>query len=176
MSMRSALLVIAKQGYQDKEYADTRAALEEAGIAVTVASTAAGPCAGKFGGSADATLALREADAASYGIVAFIGGPGAAALQADPDALRLVRDTVAAKKVLGAICIAPVILAAAGVLQDKEATVWDDDGQQSALLEESGAHYTGEAVSVDGQIVTANGPLAAAEFGKRLAAAAGAGH
>lgn len=169
--MAHALLVIAQQGYQDKEYGDTRAALEHASVAVTVASPQGGECTGKFGGTVAAELPLRDVDAASYDIVAFIGGPGASALKDDPDALRIARDTVAAKKVLGAICIAPTILAAAGVLQDVSATVWDDDGVQSAFLEENGAHYTGEDVTVDGSVVTGNGPLAASSFGRALVGA-----
>ncbi|MEK7136703.1 MAG: DJ-1/PfpI family protein, partial [Patescibacteria group bacterium] len=78
---------------------------------------------------------------------------------------------------LGAICIAPTILARAGVLRGKKATVWDPStgsGQvalptPSQVLRECGAQYTGEAVTVDGKIVTANGPAAAEEFGRRLA-------
>lgn len=167
--MRTFLLVIAKQGYQDGEYQDTRASLEAASIAVTVASTEAGTCAGKLGGTAEATVALGDVDVTTFDGVAFIGGPGAATFKDDPGALRIVRDAVAAKKVLGAICIAPTVLAAAGILQDKEATVWDQDGLQSAFLEEHGAHFTGEEVTVDGLIVTANGPEAAKAFGARLA-------
>lgn len=169
--MPSALLVIAKQGYQDKEYEGTRAPLEGASVSVTLASTEAGECDGKFGGKVVADLALRDVDVSRYDVVAFIGGPGAAALKDDADALRVVRDAVAAKKILGAICIAPTILAAAGVLHDKEATVWDEDGLQSAYLEEHGAHYTGKDVEVDGLFITANGPLAAPSFGQALVSA-----
>lgn len=166
--MPSALLVIAKTGFQDKEYDGTRKELAAGDIALSVASTEAGECTGKFGGTVDADLALKDVDVSGYDCVAFIGGPGASALRSEPEALRVVRDTVAQKKLLGAICIAPTILAAAGVLQDREATVWDEDGEQSAYLEENGAHYTGQDVTKDGRIITANGPEAAEAFGKAL--------
>lgn len=71
---------------------------------------------------------------------------------------------------LGAICIAPTILAKAHVLEGRRATVWNVDEKQSQLLEKYGAEYTGEAVTIDGNIVTGNGPKAAVEFGKALAA------
>ena len=158
-----ALVVIAPTGYQDIEYAGTCKGLEEGGFAVIVCSTEVGECRGKLGGTEQSTLALRDAHAADVDRVAFIGWPGARALADDADAQRLARETVAEGKVLGAICIAPLILAHAGVLQGKRATVWDEDGEQAPAFERLGISYTGEAVTVDGNIVTGNGPEAAEE-------------
>lgn len=167
--MRTALVIIAQEGYQDREYADTRAGLEAAGFAVIVGSTNAGACHGKLGGAEQATIALADVRVSDYSRVAFIGGPGAAAFTEDPQALRVARETAASGKPLGAICIAPLILAAAGVLTGKRATVWDSGGEQATVLAARGATYTGEPVTTDGQIVTANGPAAAQAFGKALA-------
>jgi protease I len=168
--MPKALVIIAKFGYQDLEYSLTRKGLESTGYEITVASTAAGTCRGKLGGKEEATIALLDVDAADFDKVAFIGGPGAAPLADDEDAKRVAREALAGGKKLGAICIAPTILARAGILRGKKATVWDSGGEQAALLESEGALYTGEEVTVDGNIVTANGPSAAEEFGETLAA------
>lgn len=165
-----ALVIIAQSGYQDIEYAGTRKGLDSADYDVTVASTEEGVCHGKLGGSEDATIALRDVKAADYDIVAFIGGPGATPLADNREAQRIAREAVDQGKRLGAICIAPTILAKAGVLQGKKATVWDSGGVQAQLLTSCGATYTEQAVTVDGLIITANGPAAAEEFGKRLAA------
>lgn len=168
--MKRALIVIAQNGYQDKELAGTQDALLAAGFEVTVASKEAGPCVGKFGGTEEALLALREVDAVAYDVLAFIGGPGARELANDTEAILLARTRADSGKLLGAICIAPTILAAAGVLAGKNATVWDDgEGTQQQFLMTHGATYTGEPVTVDGLIVTANGPDAAEEFGRTLA-------
>jgi protease I len=75
--------------------------------------------------------------------------------------------------VLGAICIAPTILAKAGVLKGKQATVWDAKGEQIAILKAAGARYTGNEVTVDALLVTGNGPNAAEEFGRTFATLAG---
>ncbi|TSC80673.1 MAG: protease I [Candidatus Peregrinibacteria bacterium Gr01-1014_25] len=168
--MQPALIILAQNGYQDKEYAGTRKGLEEGGFSIVVGSTAAGACRGKLGGSEQATVALKDVRVGDYDRIAYIGGPGAAAYAKDPEALRIARETVAAGKVLGAICIAPTILAAAGVLKGKKATVWNEDGQQSQVLRDAGATYTGEPVTVDGRMVTADGPASAEVFGKTLAA------
>lgn len=166
--MKPALIIIAKDGYQDVEYAGTRKGLEDAGFVIVVGSTAIGPCRGKFDGIENASIALPDVDVGTYDRIAYIGGPGAGELWKNEDAKRIARDAVAAEKPLGAICIAPTILAAAGVLKDKYATVWNGDGEQDAFLESYGAHYTGESVTVDGLIVTADGPDVAEEFGEVL--------
>ena len=172
--MKTALLIIAQNGYQDVELAGTQEALLQAGFEVSLASTEEGPCIGKFGGTEEALLAMRDVDPVSYDVLAFIGGPGAHALAEDPEAILLARTRADTGKVLGAICIAPTILAAAGVLKGKHATVWDEGGEQQKFLVGHGATYTGEPVTVDGMIITANGPDAAQEFGRALAKVAGA--
>lgn len=167
--MSKALVVIAKEGYQDKELAGTKKGLEEAGISITLASTEAGPCTGKLGGTENADIALHDVVVSDYDRIAFIGGPGAHQLAKDFDALNVARTAADAKIPLGAICIAPTILAAAGILRGKHATVWDKDGEQERFLAEHGAIYTGAPVTVDGLIVTGNGPDAAEEFGRMFA-------
>lgn len=167
--MQAALVIIAKEGFQDTEYEGTIDGLRAAGYEVRLASTEAGDCVGKFGGIVTADLAMRDVNVDDFDRVAFIGGPGARVLKDDEDAKRIARETVSKNKVLGAICIAPTILARAGVLKGKRATVWNEDGEQSKLLDEEGATYTGEDVTIDGLIVTGNGPAAAEEFGRTLA-------
>lgn len=167
--MQKAILIIAQTGYQDVELDGTRKGLLDAGFDVTLASIKAGPCEGKFGGEEKASVALKDVDVADYDCVAFIGGPGANTLYQNKDAQRIAIETAAAGKPLGAICIAPKVLAVAGVLDGKKATVWNDDGDQAGFLALHNVQYTGEDVTVDGLIVTANGPKAAIAFGKTLA-------
>ena len=168
--MARALIILAKEGYQDLEEEGTRRGLEEAGFTVVTASTSAGLCRGKLGGMRKASCAFSDINAGHYDRIAFIGGPGALSLADDPEAHRIVQDAVRLHIPLGAICIAPRILASAGVLRGKRGTVWNGDSEQGAYLEEQGAIFTQEDVTIDGLIVTANGPNAADAFGKALAA------
>lgn len=171
--MRTALIIIAQNGYQDVELAGTQNALLHAGFEVTIASKEEGVCMGKFDGTEEALLAMRDVDPLAYDVLAFIGGPGAHALAEDKEAIVLAQARNDTGKLLGAICIAPTILAAGGILENRHASVWDDGkGTQKAFLEERGATYVDQPVTVDGRIVTANGPEAAEEFGKTLAAMA----
>ena len=167
--MKSALLIIAQDGYQDYELEGTRAGLVEAGFTIVIGSLTVGPCKGKLGGSEQADVALADVDVSDYDRIAFIGGPGMAVYTEEPEALRVAHDAARSGMPLGAICIAPTVLAKARVLGGKQATVWDSAGEQQALLEQYDAIYTGDDVTVDGNIVTANGPPAAEEFGRTLA-------
>ena len=171
ISMRIALVILAQQGFQDHEYEGTRKGLVDAGFGMVIASSTTGICTGKFGSTVSATVALKDVKVTEYDRIAFIGGPGAAAYASDPQALQIAHATVRADLPLGAICIAPTILAKAHVLENKKATVWDDGlGTQIAILRDNGAIYTGDTVTVDGMIVTGNGPEAAEEFGRAFAA------
>lgn len=166
--MAKALIILAQEGYQDHEYEGTRRGLEDGGYMMTIASSNIGLCSGKLGGSEEATVALVDVDVADYDLIAFIGGPGAAAFASDPQALRIANDAFRSDKKLGAICIAPTILAKAHVLSGKRATVWNQDGKQQEVLGTYGAEFTDETVTIDGNIVTGNGPEAAEEFGRIL--------
>ncbi len=167
--MPSVLLIIAQHHYQDRELEGTRRGLIDAGLSVVLASKEVGMCTGKFGGTEEATVALRDVDVHAYDRIAFIGGPGAVGLVEDADALRIAQEMAVSSKPLGAICIAPLILAAAGVLEGKMATVWDDGrGTQIREMQRSGAVFVDEPVVTDGLLVTGNGPAAAEEFGRVL--------
>ena len=163
--MPAALLVIAPETFRDEEYAEPKQVLEESGFDVTTASVEPGVCTGRFGLKATAEVALRDVDASSFDIVAFIGGGGARVFFDDPDAHRVARDALTAGRVLGAICIAPATLAHAGLLEGVTVTSFPSE---QADIEAHGADWTGRLVEVDGRIVTANGPEAATAFGREL--------
>ena len=141
--MGKVLIIVAPERFRDEELFETRAVLAAAGHAITVASTRAGRCPGSRGGHIDVALTLDQVRGADYDAVVFVGGG-----------------------VLAAICLAPVILANAGVLAGKQATV---AGTEARTLEAAGARYTGPGVTVDGMLVTANGPKSSRLFGERIA-------
>lgn len=163
-----ALLIIAEEGYQDKEYGAPKRILEEAGIEVITGSKKIGICRGSFVGTAEATISLNEIDVSKYDAVIFIGGPGARQYQKDVQAHLIAQEALNQNKILAAICIAPTILAYAGVLNGRKATVYNKDGKSYKILEKNGAIFVDEDVVVDGKIVTASGPPAAEKFGRKI--------
>jgi protease I len=84
----------------------------------------------------------------------------------DPKAINLAQEMNAAGCPVAAICIAPVILAKAGLLKHKKATVFSSEIE---TIEALGAYYTGMDVTVDENIITAYGPQSALRFANRIA-------
>lgn len=165
--MKQALFIIAFEGFQDQEFGIPYGALQEAGVHCSVASNSLGMAKGKFGKEVHVNLLLMDVNVTDYDAIVFIGGPGAYAYQQDKQAHRIAQEAMEQNKILAAICIAPTILAYAGVLENKEATVWNGDEEQEEILHEHGAiSKVDELVVVSGNIITANGPGAAEEFGR----------
>jgi protease I len=164
---RKVLMVIAPENFRDEEYMYTREELERTGADVQVASTKTTTVRGMFGKTVTPDLKLEQVKVDNYDAVIFVGGTGAAVYFNDDRALSIARDAFDKGKKTCAICIAPVILANAGVLKGKRATVFD--GDYVGMLEGKGATYTGKPVEVDGNIITANGPAAARDFGRTIA-------
>jgi len=161
-------MIIAQSGYQEREYGIPQGIFKEAEIEVVVAAKEKGSATGHMGNTTKVDLAFNQVDVSEFDAIVFIGGPGATTYVEDIEAHMIARDAIEEKKVLAAICIAPLILAHAGVLKDIHATVWNKDGKPAARLKAVGAKYVDESVVTDGKIITANGPMSAEAFGKRI--------
>ncbi|MFA6548561.1 MAG: DJ-1/PfpI family protein [Candidatus Margulisiibacteriota bacterium] len=155
--MPKIALIIAFERFRDEEYTDPKQVLEQAGFTAVTVSSALGTATGKLGMKAKVDITLEQVIVQDYAAILFIGGPGSFSYYDNPICHKIAQDTLKAGKVLGAICAAPGILAKAGVLKGKKATMFDDTG----VLGENGATYTGNGVEIDGNIITATGPVTA---------------
>jgi len=163
-------IIIAYKDFRDEEYFIPKEVLENAGAEIKTASTKKGTAIGADGGEVEIDLLVSEINPADFDAIVFIGGPGALKYLDNEDSYQLAKETISQNKVLAAICISPVILAKAGVLEGKKATVWSSpmDRGPVKILENNGAIYQDESVVVDEKIITGNGPAAAEEFGETI--------
>lgn len=163
-------IIIAFKDFKDEEYFVTKEVLLKAGLIVATVSNSQGIAQGVSGGEAEVDVLLNELKVEDYQAMVFVGGPGCLVNLDNQFSYQIVQQAIEQKKLLAAICISPVILAKAGVLQGKQATVWSSPLDKSAIkiLQEKGAIYQDKAVVVDNQIITANGPAAAQEFGQAI--------
>jgi len=164
--MASVLMIIAPEKFRDEELFHTKDALEMNKHEVIIASTSTEEAHGMLGGKAKPSLTIDEVEVKNYDAIVFVGGSGASIYFKNKTALNIAKTAFQKGKVLAAICIAPSILANAGLLNSTKATSYPSEKEN---LESSGALYQNEAVVADGKIVTANGPAAATLFGRTLA-------
>jgi len=165
--MGKALFIIAQKNFRDEELSKPKQILERAGYGVDVASITTDTATGMLGGVVRPDLAVRDADITDYDMVVVVGGFGAPELAKHQEVIDLLALAEDKGKKLGAICLGPMVLAKAGVLQDKRATVYKTK-ESVAALEQGGAVFVDQSVVVDNDLVTANGPGAAEAFGNEL--------
>ncbi|MBI4041206.1 MAG: DJ-1/PfpI family protein [Deltaproteobacteria bacterium] len=163
--MKKVLMVIAPKDFRDEEFEEPYTILKEHNVAVTVASTTPQPAKGMLGLIVKPDKALKDVNMKNYDALVFVGGSGAKTYFDDATCHTLAKTASEQKKLVSAICIAPSILANAGLLKDKTVTCWESEAQN---MKSKGAHYTGKPVEEDGLTITGVGPQAAKEFGEAI--------
>jgi protease I len=165
--MVKVLMIIAPIDFRDEEYFDTRKVLEDDGNEIVVANSTGQPSKSKFGKVVNPDKNFYNIDAKDFGAIVFVGGAGSSQYFDNKRALDLAREFNEDEKVVAAICIAPSILANAGILNGRRATAFPSERENINAV----GTFTGSSVEVDEKIITANGPDAAVEFGKKIAEA-----
>ena len=165
------LVVIAPERFRDEELFEPLSLFQKAGISYDIASVKAGSCTGMLGGKCDATLDIARVQAEEYDGIVVIGGAGSPEFLWGNSRLHtLVAEFAKAGRLVSAICLSPVVLARAGVLRGKKATVYRM-ADSVAEMRKGGAQLRDEAVVIDGTFITANGPAAARRFGEEIVSA-----
>ncbi|MBI5253377.1 MAG: DJ-1/PfpI family protein [Euryarchaeota archaeon] len=164
--MPKVVMIIASQRFRDEELLKPKRVLEEQGVKVTIASSSLETAVGVLGAKVKPDILLRDVKVEDYDAVIFVGGTGAQEYWNDSLAHSIARKAGESKKLLGAICIAPVTLANAGLLAGRKATVFSSEVSK---IKAKGANYTGTGVEIDGRIITADGPGSAEKFGAAIA-------
>lgn len=162
---KKILMIIAGRNFRDEEFFEPKEEFEKNGFKVTTASSVSGNVRGVLGGWTKADYQLIEVKVDDYDAIVFVGGGGAKEYFDNKTAHKIARDAFEKGKVVSAICIAPSILANAGILKNKKATSYPS---QEGNLSKKGAVFSYEPVVRDGNIITAIGPSAARDFGKMI--------
>jgi len=162
---QSVLMIIAPKDFRDEEFKEPYDLFTKSGIKVTVASTDTQPARGMLGMTVKPEITLEQVVPDSFDVLVVVGGTGSEVLWDNTTLHTIVHDFNDAKKTIGAICIAPVVLAHAGILKDAKVTAYPAVKDEIGLC---GATYTGTDVEVYGNIITCSGPKAAKDFAETI--------
>ena len=160
--------MIPQIGFRDEELSIPKKLFEESKADISIASDFQGKCTGMLGMRVESDLSIEQAQDEEYDLAVAVGGSGS------PDYLwdnifahNIFRSVNDREGVLAAICLSSVVLARAGLLNGKRATVYPTERSLSEL-EAAGAIICEDDVVSDGRIITAKGPQAAESFAKAI--------
>ena len=168
--MSTIAMIVAPIDYRDEEYEVPKNAFEKHAVTVKTLSKGGHEAHGMKGGIAKVDGAVGSFSSEVFDAVVFVGGGGAKIYFDDEQTFSIAREMVQKNKVVAAICIAPSILANAGILEGKRVTSFASEHDN---LRNHGAEVVQDDVVVDGRIITANGPSAAGTFADEILKALG---
>ena len=154
------ILILATDGFERSELVEPRDQLRARGATVHIATPGGDDIKSwdetDWGDTHTADLDLRDVRVDDYIALVLPGGQiNPDKLRTDLDAVQLVRDFVAADKIVAAICHGPWMLIEAGVVEGREMTSYHS---LRTDLKNAGARVVDDTVVVSNGIVTSRNP------------------
>jgi 4-methyl-5(b-hydroxyethyl)-thiazole monophosphate biosynthesis len=161
------VLVPLAEGFEEIEAVTIVDVLRRAGLSVTVAGLEAGRSSvrGSHGIAVETDCELGSVDAGGFDMIVLPGGmPGTKHLMQDQRVLAAVRSLHEQGKTTAAVCAAPMVLAAAGIVSGVEVTSHPSVRQSlpGAVVVED------RRVVRSGRVITSQGPGTSLEFALAL--------
>ena len=162
--MKKAIVFLAN-GFEEMEATGTVDILRRGGIDTrTVSITDDRKVIGAHNMEYTADATFTEIDLSDADALILPGGmPGASNLNNSEPVKEALLQQYREGRIVAAICAAPMVLGGLGLLKGRKATCYP--GFEPKLI---GATVTGEAVEVDGNVVTGRGPGLVFNFGLAL--------
>ncbi len=150
-------------GYEDTEMIAPLDMLSRAGIPTTTVGVMGKTVTSKLGLSIQADITADEVDLSDCEMIFLPGGPGTKNYFDKPIIDEAIAYCVDNGKYLSAICAAPSVLSAKGVLKDKKAVCHFSVNDKMECRE-----LLTDLVCVDGKVITGRGAAASVDFGLAL--------
>ena len=156
------ILVPLANGFEEIEAMTIMDVLRRAGLKVVTAGLSGMRIKGSSGVEVIADELLDDINPDEFSAIVLPGGyPGYLNLAASEKVLEIIKKFNSQNKTVAAICGAPTVLAKAGILNNRNATVYPG-------LEKELPNPTDKKVVVDNNIITSQGPATAMEFALKL--------
>ena len=156
----SKVLIPLASGFEEIEAVTNIDVLRRASIEVVTISLNSLDVKGDHGIPIIADQRIDQIEIDDFDAIVLPGGmPGAGNLRDNQKILDFVRKINEEGGLVAAVCAAPIVLEAAGILEGKNATSYPGFGEEMPSC-----NYKEERVVKDGNIITARGPGVALEF------------
>jgi len=162
--------IIVENGVEESEFIEPKAALEQAGIKITVISSQRNEVRswskGEWSNTYPVDLPLLEAHAEDYDALVLPGGViNIDRLRVQQGVVALIKQFNKQEKPIAAICHAPWLLVDAGLIVGKTITSWPS---LQTDIRNAGARWIDQAAVVEGNLITSRNPNDIAAFTKEI--------
>jgi len=164
-TQNSFLIFLPKKDFNEEEFAIIKRRLSKAGKQVFITSDDHSVCSGSKEMKVKSDTSFNNVNVNNFIAFILIGGVGSRNYWINEPLHKIVKNFFDSKKIVAAICSSPIILAKAGILQNKKATCYSENKME---LINSGIDYQDKNVVVDGNIVTANDSRSALQFAEAV--------
>lgn len=164
--MVSAVIFLAP-GFEEIETATVVDVLRRCGVEVVIAGLEPHAIKGAHDMEFVSDTSIDEINLNDFNAVICPGGaPGYTNLRRDSRVLTIVKKAFNFNKLVAAICAAPAVLSDAGILRNKNCTIYPG---MEIELEKGGGKPMKDLVVEDGNIITSQGPATALLFALKIA-------
>ena len=160
-TQNSVLIFLPKKDFNEEEFTIVKTKLLKTGKQVFITSDDHFVCTGSKGMKVKSDTSFYNVNVNNFGAFILIGGVGSKAYWKNESLHKIIKKFFSAKKVIAAICSSPIILAKAGILQNKKATCFSEDKME---LINAGIDYQDRNIVVDDNNITANDARSASQF------------
>ncbi|MFH0733330.1 MAG: DJ-1/PfpI family protein [bacterium] len=161
MQKKSVVLFLAEKDFNEQAYLVVKNTLSKNLYNIFVCSDTSGLCKGSGGIKVKNDILLSNLNEANFAALIIVGGDGIKDYYNNLILHKNIQKFNTKKKVVAAICAAPVILAKAGILTNKSAAC---NINQKKELEKEGVIYNNIPVFQDKNIITAQQAINSQEF------------
>jgi len=163
----ASVLVFLAPGFEEIETATIVDVLRRCELEVSVAGLIPNAIEGAHGMKFVPDISIGEAAVKDFDAVICPGGsPGYMNLRKSPEVLAMVKEAFDSDKVVAAVCAGPAVLSDAGILRNKNCTIYP--GMEDELVM-GGGNPRRDLVVEDGTIITSQGPATALLFALKVA-------
>ncbi len=161
MKHKSIVIFLSQKDFDEQEFIITKSQLIKNGFNVFICSDAISVCTGNRGLKVKNDVALNNLKQQNFAGLIIIGGKGITEYFKNTLIINNIADFIKNKKIVGAICAAPVLLAKTALFINKPIAC---NVNYKKDVEKEGAVFNDEPFLVNENIVTAKEAIYANDF------------